>query len=98
MGAEDGPSDVEEEEKEVKRQRSASTTPRSTSGTLAHDYDMVMGIAPVEPQESERFEEGNNSDFQDVEETAVRSQETSEVHDNPNTETIGGWGISWRIW
>ena len=43
MGAEDGPSDVEEEEKEVKRQRSASTTPRSTSGTLAHDYDMSDG-------------------------------------------------------
>ena len=57
MGAEDGPSDAEEEGKEVKRQRSASTTPRSTSGTLPHDCDMVMGIAPVEPQESERLEE-----------------------------------------
>ena len=47
MGAEDGPSEAEEEEKEVKRQRSASTTPRSMSGTLPHDYDMVMGIAPT---------------------------------------------------
>ena len=54
----------EKEKKETKRQRLASTTPRSTSGTLPHEYDMVMGIAPVEPQELERFEEGNNSDFQ----------------------------------
>ena len=72
MGAEDGPSNAEEEEKEVKRYRSASTTPRSTSSTLPHDYDLVMGIAPVEPQESARFEEGNNSDFQDVVDTAAR--------------------------
>ena len=56
LGTEDGPSDAEEEEKEAKHQTSTSTTPRSASGT--HDYDMVMGIAPVEPQESERFEEG----------------------------------------
>ena len=47
MGAEDGPSDAKEEEKEAKRYRSASTTPRSTSGALPHDYDMVMGIAPT---------------------------------------------------
>ena len=58
MGAEDGPSEAKEKEKEAKRQRSASTTPRSTSGTLPHEYDMVMRIVPVEPQESERFEEG----------------------------------------
>ena len=48
MAAEDGPSDAVEEEKEVKHYRSPSTTPRSTSGTLPHDYDVVMGIAPVE--------------------------------------------------
>ena len=65
MGAEDGPSEAEEE-KEAKRYRSASNTPRSTTGTLLHDYDMVMGIAPVESQESVRFEEGDNSEFQDV--------------------------------
>ena len=40
MVAEDGPSDTEEE-KEVKRYRSASNTPRST--TPPHDCDMVMG-------------------------------------------------------
>ena len=38
-----------------------------------------MGIAPVEPQESERFEEGNNSDFQDAEETAAHSREPPET-------------------
>ena len=42
MGAEDGPSEAEEEEKDAKRQRSASTTPRSTSGTLPREYDVVM--------------------------------------------------------
>ena len=89
IGAEDGPSNAEEEEKEAKRCRSASTTPRSTSGTLSHDYDMVMGIAPVEPQESVRFEEGNNSDFQDVEETAAHSQQSPALPENPVTETIG---------
>ena len=89
MGAEDGPSEPEEEEKEAKRQRSASTTPRSTSGTLPHEYDMVMGIAPAESQESERFEEGNDSDFQDAEETTAQSREPPEVHNNPITETIG---------
>ena len=57
MGAEDGPSDAEAEEKEAKCHRSPSTTPRSTSGTLPHDYDMEMGMAPVEPQESVRLEE-----------------------------------------
>ena len=64
-----------EEEKEAKRYRSASSTPRSTSGTLPHDYDMVMGIAPVEPQESARFEEGDSSEFQDVDDTAAHSRE-----------------------
>ena len=71
MGAEGGPSNAEEE-KEAKRYRSASTTPRSTPGALPHDYDMVMGIAPVVPQESVRFD--CNSEFQDVVETAAHSE------------------------
>ena len=54
------PSDAEEDEKEAKRCRSTPTTPRSTSGTLPYAYDMVMGIAPVEPQEAVRFGEGDN--------------------------------------
>ena len=44
MGAEDGPSCSEE--KNAKRQRSASTTPRSTMGTLPCEYDRVMGVTP----------------------------------------------------
>ena len=40
-GAEDGPSCSEDEN--AKRQRSASTTPRSTMGTLPYEYDRVMG-------------------------------------------------------
>ena len=78
MNAADGPSEVEEEEKDAKRQRSAPTTPRSTSSILPHEYDEVMGIAPVEPHESERFEEGNDSGFQDAEETATRETNTGE--------------------
>ena len=92
MGAEDGPSDAEEEE-EAKRYRSASTTPRSTTGTLLHYYDMVMGIALVEPQESVRFEEGRNSEFQDVVETAAHNREFSEQPDtqegNQPDESVG---------
>ena len=80
MGAEDGPSDAEEE-KEVKHYRSASNTPRSTTGALPHDYDMVMGIAPVESQESVRFEEGDNSEFQDVLEKTTHNQEFSDQPD-----------------
>ena len=70
MAAEDGPSDAEEEEKEVKRCRSTSTTPRSASasGTSPYEYDAVMGITPVEPHEAVRFEEGDNSEFQDAQE------------------------------
>ena len=89
MGAEDGPSDAEEE----RERRSASTAPRSTTGALPHDYDMVMGIAPAEPQESVRFEEGDNSEFQDVVETAAHSQEFSDQPDNEesknSTEAVG---------
>ena len=89
MCAEDRPSDAgAEEEKEAKRYRSASSTPRSTSGTLPHDYDMVMGIAPVEPQESVRFEEGNNSEFQDVDDTAAHSQESHDLPKNTETHSV----------
>ena len=48
MNAADGPSGSEEKEKEAKRQRSAPTTPRSTS-TFPHEYEEVIGITQVEP-------------------------------------------------
>ena len=81
--------------KEAKRCRSASTTRRCTTGTLPHDYDMVMGIARVEPQESVRFEEGDNSELQD--ETAAHNQglsdqpdkEESNKESNNSTEAVG---------
>ena len=54
---------------------------------------MVMGIAPVEPQESARFDEGNNSELQDVVETAAQNQEFCDQPDkeesNHSTEAVG---------
>ena len=91
MAAEDRPSEAEEEKKEAKRQRSASITPRSTSGTLPHDYDMVMGITAVEPLVSEKFEGGTASDFQDAEETETHSQETT--NEIATTDNIGVFEI-----
>ena len=49
----------------------------------------MMGIVPVEPQESARFEEVNTSDFQDVDDTAAHSQESPELPENPVTEPVG---------
>ena len=92
MGAEDRPSEAKEEKK-AKHYISASNTPRSTTGTLPHNYDMVMAIAPVESQESVRFEEGDNSESQDVLETNTHNQESPEqpTHDeNDNTTESGG--------
>ena len=66
MNAADEPSDDEEEEKDAKRQRSAPTTPRSTSSIHPHEYDEVMGITQVEPRDAKRFAEGSDSDFQDA--------------------------------
>ena len=55
MGADgDGPS-CSEEEKEVKRLRSASTTPRSERGTHPNDYDQVKGVTSVGSRESVKF-------------------------------------------
>ena len=60
----DGPSD-EEGGKEAKRQKSELTTPISTSSRPPNE---VMGITQVYPREAERFEEGVELEFQDVEE------------------------------
>ena len=65
MGAEDGPS-CSEEDKEAKRQRSASTTPRSTMGTHPNDYDRVMGVTSVGSQESVRLGEEDDLETEDV--------------------------------
>ena len=63
----DGPSD-EEGGKEAKRQKSEPTTPTSISSRPPNKCDEVMGIAQVDPREAERFEEGVEPEFQDVEE------------------------------
>ena len=62
----DGPSD-EEGGKEAKRQKSEPTTPISTSSRTPNEYDEVMGITQVDPREAERFEEGVEPEFQDIE-------------------------------
>ena len=41
-----------DETKGAKRMRSASTTPRSFRGTDPDDYDRVMGVTSVGPQET----------------------------------------------
>ena len=62
-----GPSD-EEGGKEAKRQKSEPTTPISTSSRPPNEYDEVMGITQVDSREADRFEEGIEPEFQDVEE------------------------------
>ena len=44
------------------------TTPISTSSRPPNEYDEVMGITQVDSREAERFEEGIEPEFQDVEE------------------------------
>ena len=64
-----------EEEKDAKHQRSASTTPRSTMGTLPCKYDRVMGVASVGSQESVRFGEENDPETEDVQDTVAHNRE-----------------------
>ena len=95
MNAADGPSDDEEKEKEAKRQRSAPTTPRSASSTHPNEYDEVMGVTQVRPRDAKRFEEGDDSDFHDAEEHAIRETDTGEnTHREPleSSELHGGFG------
>ena len=73
-GAEDGPS-CSEEEKDAKRQRSASATPRSTMGTLPYEYDRVMGVASVGSHESVTFGEGNDPEIEDTPDTVAHNRE-----------------------
>ena len=61
----DGPSGSEEE-KDAKRMRSTSTTPRSGRGTDPDEYDRIMGISSVLPLEMERFGDGNVTDTEGI--------------------------------
>ena len=60
---EDG-STCSDEEKGAKQMRSASTTHRSFRRTDPDDYDRVMGVTSVGPQETVRFGEGNATEFE----------------------------------
>ena len=94
MDTADGPSD-EVEEKDAKRQRSEPTTPRSTSSRPSHEYDEVMGITQVEPRDAERFEEGNDSDFQDAEEVTTKETDIDdriEIEERGPGEMHGRFG------
>ena len=84
MGAEDGPS-CSEEEKDAKRQRSASTTPRSTVGTLPYEYDRVMGVTSADSHELVRFGEGNDPEIENTPDTVAHHQE-EEVNENQGSE------------
>ena len=77
-----------DEEKGAKRMRSASTTPRSFRGTDP-DYDRVMGVTSVGPQETARFGEGNATEFEvDQKGAANNSDNLSEARaaSNPHIE------------
>ena len=82
VGVEDGPS-CSEEEKDAKRQRSASTTPRS--GTLPYEYDKVTGVASVGSHESVRFGEGNDPEVDNTADTVAHHQE-EEMNENQRGE------------
>ena len=90
----DGPSD-EEGGKEAKRQKSEPTTPISTSSRPPNEYDEVMGITQVDPREAERFEEGVEQEFQDVEEELPREVETkADLGIHGSGVSHGGFGRS----
>ena len=62
--------------------RSASTTPRSIRGTDPDDYDRVMGVTSVGPQETAMSGEENANDFVDDQEgVANNSGDVDETAD-----------------
>ena len=96
MGAEDR---CNEEEKDAKQWRSASTTPRSAMGTQPNDHDRVMGVTSVGSQESVRFGEESDPESDNEPDRAADSSEELEktcdgatmYHDaNPGVDEIQG--------
>ena len=64
--------------------RSVSTTPRSVRGTDPDDYDRVMGVSSVGPQETVRFGEGDATDIAGNREgVANNSGNTDETEKEP---------------
>ena len=81
---EDGTSGSEEE-KDAKRLRSTSTTPRSGRGTDPDDYDRVMGISSAQPSEIGRFGDGNVTDVEGIDQGVANDSEVS----TPLTSNLG---------
>ena len=101
MGADGDSPSCSEEEKEVKRLRSASTTPRSQGGTQPNDYDQIMGANSVGSRESVRFGEESDPETEEVSGEVVHdSVDLDETLDNdqyrdadPGVDEIqGGYG------
>ena len=72
LSAEDRPS-CSEEEKDAKRERSAFTAPRSTTGALPYQYDWVMGAASVSSHELVRLGEDNDPETGDIQDTVAHN-------------------------
>ena len=85
----------EEGEKEAKRQKSEPTTPISTSSRPPSEYDEVMGITQVDPREAERFKEGIEPEFQDVEEEVPKdTNDNADLGTHGSRASHGGFGSS----
>ena len=83
----------EEGGKEAKRQKSEPTTPISTPSRPPNEYDEVMGITQVDPGEAERFEEGVEPEFQDVEEELPKEMEVKlDLGTHGSGVSYGGFG------
>ena len=54
--------------RKVEKKRSDRSQNRLLLSLLPAEYDEVMGITQMDPREAERFEEGVEPEFQDVEE------------------------------
>ena len=66
-----------EEENDAKRPHSTSTTPKSVQGTDLDEYDRVMGISSVHPSEGDRFDDGDLTDTEGMEEGDANDSENS---------------------
>ena len=72
----DGPSGSEEE-KDAKRMRPTSTTPRSCRGTDPDEYDRIMGISSAQTPEVERFGDGNVTDAEGIDQGVANDSDAS---------------------
>ena len=74
--------------------RSEPTTPISTSSRPPNECDEVMGITQVDSREAERFEEGIEPEFQDVEEELPKVSDDRSDKGHVSGTSHGGFGSS----